>query len=45
MKTLLITGATGFLGGCLASKYLEEGYRLRIIARNLRGLPLKEKMG
>lgn len=44
MKTLLITGATGFLGGCLADTYLEEGYSLKIIARNLRGLPLKEKM-
>ncbi len=44
MKTLLITGATGFLGGCLADKYLEEGYSLKIIARNLRGVSLKEKM-
>ena len=32
-KTVAITGTTGFVGGHLASMYLERGYDLRLLAR------------
>lgn len=34
-KTILITGATGLLGGAVAKALLEEGLHVRITARNL----------
>jgi len=43
-KTLLITGSTGFLGGRLAGKYLEEGYNLILMVRTCRNMSLKETM-
>ncbi|MCF6148690.1 MAG: SDR family oxidoreductase [Candidatus Kuenenia sp.] len=41
-RTLLITGATGFLGSCLAEKYLDNGYGLKLLVRNRQRTPLKE---
>jgi predicted dehydrogenase/nucleoside-diphosphate-sugar epimerase len=37
-EDILITGATGFIGGCLAEKLIAQGRRIRVLARNPRGL-------
>jgi dihydroflavonol-4-reductase len=34
-KTILVTGATGSLGGAVAKALLQEGYQVRAMARNL----------
>jgi len=34
-KPILVTGATGYVGGRLAPKLLAEGYRIRVIARSV----------
>ena len=33
-KTVLVTGATGFIGGSLAQKLIKKGARLRILVRD-----------
>lgn len=41
-KLVLVTGATGYIGGRLAPRLLEAGYRVRVLARNpdrLRDVP------
>lgn len=40
-KTILVTGASGLLGGAVAKKLLEEGYQVRLMTRSLsRSQPL-----
>jgi len=34
MKTILVTGATGYIGGRLVPRLLEKGYRVRCLVRN-----------
>jgi uncharacterized protein YbjT (DUF2867 family) len=34
MKTVLVTGATGYIGGRLVPRLLEKGYRVRCLVRN-----------
>ncbi|RRQ26406.1 NAD-dependent epimerase/dehydratase family protein [Rhodococcus sp. Eu-32] len=44
---VLVTGATGYLGGRLAPRLLDAGYTVRVLARNpdkLRGVPWAEKV-
>src|SRR5688500_1044130 len=36
--TILVTGATGYIGGRLARQLLVEGYRVRVVARDVRRL-------
>jgi uncharacterized protein YbjT (DUF2867 family) len=33
-RLVLITGATGYVGGCLVPRLLERGYRVRMLARD-----------
>lgn len=33
-RTALVTGATGYIGGRLAPRLVEEGYRVRVLARS-----------
>ena len=33
-KNILVTGATGYVGGRLIPKLLEKGYKIRILVRN-----------
>jgi nucleoside-diphosphate-sugar epimerase len=35
-KTILVTGATGLLGGAIAKSLLEEGHQVRIMVRNIK---------
>jgi uncharacterized protein YbjT (DUF2867 family) len=35
-RLVLIAGATGYVGGCLAPRLLERGYRVRVLARDPR---------
>ncbi len=37
-KLVVVTGATGYVGGRLVPELLEAGYRVRILARNVRRL-------
>ena len=39
MKPILITGATGYVGGRLARKFVREGFSVRCMARNPLNLP------
>lgn len=41
MKTILVTGATGFLGGNLIKRLLGEGYRLLALVRDKGGIRLR----
>jgi len=44
-KTILVTGATGYIGGRLVPRLLKLGYKLRLMARDparLQGRPWKE---
>ncbi|MBW7883506.1 MAG: SDR family oxidoreductase [Caldilineaceae bacterium] len=34
-RTILVTGATGYVGGRLVPRLLQEGYRVRVLARDL----------
>ncbi|OKL42983.1 SDR family oxidoreductase [Pseudovibrio exalbescens] len=34
MKTVVIAGATGYLGGCLVARYLKEGWHVRALVRD-----------
>ncbi len=40
-KPILVTGATGYVGGNLVPRLLEEGYRVRILVRNPENLQAK----
>jgi uncharacterized protein YbjT (DUF2867 family) len=46
--TVLVTGATGYVGGRLVPRLLEEGYRVRVLARGgadrLRGRPWADEV-
>jgi len=33
-KLVLVTGATGYVGGCLVPRLLEKGYRVRVLVRD-----------
>jgi dihydroflavonol-4-reductase len=50
-KKVLVTGATGFLGGWLVRRLLDEGHEVRITARSLKqneefaGLPIEVVIG
>lgn len=33
-RTVMVTGATGYIGGRLVSRLLEQGYRVRVLARD-----------
>ncbi|QPC82184.1 SDR family oxidoreductase [Phototrophicus methaneseepsis] len=37
-KTILVTGATGYIGGRLIPHLLKSGYRVRVMSRNVRHL-------
>ena len=43
-KTIFLTGATGFLGSHLASRLLEEGNQLYVLARSNRNVPAEERV-
>lgn len=46
-KLILVTGATGYVGGRLAPRLLEAGYRVRVLARDpgrLQGRPWSEQV-
>ncbi len=36
---ILVTGATGFIGRCLVEQLLKKGCKVRILVRNINGLP------
>ncbi|MDP4012382.1 MAG: NAD-dependent epimerase/dehydratase family protein [Candidatus Nanoarchaeia archaeon] len=36
MKTALVTGATGFIGRHLVKELLKQGYKIKVLARNLK---------
>jgi len=36
---ILITGATGFIGRCLVDQLIKKGKKVRILVRNINGLP------
>ena len=38
-KLVLVTGATGYVGGCLVPRLLEKGYRVRVLVRDPARLP------
>ncbi len=33
-ELILVTGANGYIGGCLVPRLLEKGYRVRCLTRN-----------
>ncbi|MEK7242495.1 MAG: NAD-dependent epimerase/dehydratase family protein, partial [Planctomycetota bacterium] len=41
MKTILVTGSTGFLGGNLIKRLSGEGYRLLALVRDKGGIRLR----
>lgn len=43
MKKFLITGGTGFIGNYLVHHLLKDGYKVRILDNNLRGIPERLK--
>ncbi|HEU4464683.1 MAG TPA: SDR family oxidoreductase [Gemmatimonadota bacterium] len=42
---ILVTGATGYIGGLLIPRLLDEGHAVRILVRDLRRLPLWTSAG
>jgi nucleoside-diphosphate-sugar epimerase len=45
MKTVLITGVTGYIGGALAAGFLARGHRVIALARNdARGVRAKSSV-
>ncbi len=45
LPTVLVTGATGFLGGHLTAALVSRGYRVRALSRRTSGLEALEKLG
>lgn len=43
-KTIFITGATGLVGGLLALRALDAGYRLRLLVRDGTGLSAEDRL-
>lgn len=43
-KTVIITGATGFIGCHLAARFLQEGYRVIAFSRNRDGLSARQRL-
>ena len=37
-RLVLVTGVTGYVGGCLVPRLLEKGYRVRMLVRDPRRL-------
>ena len=37
-RLVVVTGATGYVGGCLISELLETGFRVRASSRNAKNL-------
>ena len=44
-KPVLVTGATGYIGGRLVARLLATGYRVRCLARETRKLDLRPWVG
>jgi len=44
MKTVLVTGSTGFLGTYITRKFFEEGYNLKLIIRRSEHIRAKDKI-
>ncbi len=45
MKTIFLTGATGYIGGSVALKLLQSGYRVRGLVRSAESAKLIEQQG
>ncbi|MEJ8827255.1 NAD-dependent epimerase/dehydratase family protein [Variovorax humicola] len=45
MKTIFLTGATGYIGGTIASKLVENGYRVRGLVRSAESAALLAERG
>ena len=43
-KTILITGATGFLGSFITQELFEAGFRLKLLVRKTHSLQAKERV-
>ena len=43
-KTILITGATGFLGSFITQELLEAGFSLKLLVRKTHDLQAKERV-
>ena len=44
LKTILITGATGFLGSFITQELLEAGFRLKLLVRKTHSLQATERV-
>lgn len=45
MKTVFVTGGTGFIGGCLVSLLVARGVEVRALARSMAGLEKLKSLG